>query len=77
MRLILDCYPDGLVVALASQWGTGESVTAEVADEIEAATTPIPLPGTGLLAFHWQHPTDRPVPTACTELPARVRSAGP
>jgi hypothetical protein len=70
MRLILECYPDGLVVALASQWRTEEAIDAAVASVIEAVATPLPVPAeTGVLAFHWQHPAGEPRPDACAALP--------
>ncbi len=76
MRLIMECYPDGLLVALASQWPSVESVSPAVADVVEAGAEPVPLPAAiGVLAFHWQHPLARPLPDGCRRLPAVRRPA--
>jgi hypothetical protein len=70
MRLILECYPDGLMVSTASGWPTGASIDPAVAAVIEAGASAIPLPAeTGVLAFHWQHPAADPLASACAAIP--------
>lgn len=80
LELILECYGDGLVVAVASQWRTDEAIDAAVAEVIEAAATPLPLPeGAGIVAYYWQGTAQRPRPEACGALPPprQDRLAGP
>ena len=70
MRLILECYPDGLVVARPRSGVPRQSIDPAVADVIEAGASAIPLPAeTGVLAFHWQHPAADPPASACAAIP--------
>ena len=71
LDLIMQCYPDGLIVVEASLWRNPTAVSDAAADAIEAATTPIPdiPPELQIAAFRWQHPPDRPRPPACAALP--------
>ena len=71
LDLIMQCYPDGLIVVEASLWRNPTSVSDAAADAIEASTTPIAEipPESQLAAYRWQHPADRPRPAACAELP--------
>ena len=70
LRLVMACYPDGLILAEAGHLGLDEAIIDPVADVIEAETTPIPLPSeTRVVAFHWEHPVADPAPAACATLP--------
>jgi hypothetical protein len=69
LRLVMACYPDGLILAQAGEFRLDSGITDPVADVIEANTTPIPLPPEAhVLAFHWEHPVPDPAP-ACATLP--------
>jgi hypothetical protein len=70
LRLVMACYPDGLIIAKAGSLRSDEGIIDPVADVIEADTKPIPLPSeTRILAFHWEHPIPDPAPAACATLP--------
>ena len=71
LRLIVDCYPSGLIVVEVGHWRDPSAVSDKLADAIEAATTPITEipPESQLKAFRWQHPADRPRPADCAALP--------
>jgi predicted membrane-bound mannosyltransferase len=70
LRLVMACYPDGLILAEAVHLRSDEAIIDPVADVIEAETTPIPLPPeTRIVAFHWQRPIPDPAPAACATLP--------
>ena len=70
LRLVMACYPDGLILAQASHIRLNAAITSPVADVIEAETAPIPLPPeTRIVAFHWEQPASSPAPAACTALP--------
>jgi 4-amino-4-deoxy-L-arabinose transferase-like glycosyltransferase len=70
LRLIMACYPDGLILAQAGEFRLDSGITDPVADVIEANATPIPLPPEArVLAFHWEHPVPDPAPAACAALP--------
>jgi hypothetical protein len=69
LRLVMACYPDGLILAEAGHLRSDEAITDPVADVIEANATPIPLPPEArVLAFHWEHPVPDPAP-ACATFP--------
>jgi 4-amino-4-deoxy-L-arabinose transferase-like glycosyltransferase len=70
LRLVMSCYPDGLILAGAGRFRSDEAIIDPVADVIEADTVPIALPSEArILAFRWQHPVPDPAPAACATLP--------
>jgi hypothetical protein len=70
LRLVMACYPDGVILAAEGHLGLDAAVVDAVVDVIEADTVPIPLPPEArVLAFHWQHPVPDPAPAACATLP--------
>jgi 4-amino-4-deoxy-L-arabinose transferase-like glycosyltransferase len=70
LRLVMACYPDGLILAEAGHLRSDEAILDPVADLIEAGTMPIPLPPeTRVVAFHWEHAVPDPAPAACATLP--------
>jgi 4-amino-4-deoxy-L-arabinose transferase-like glycosyltransferase len=70
LRLVMSCYPDGLILADEDYFRRDEGITDPVADVIERETVKIDLPRqTHVLAFHWQHPVPDPPPAACATLP--------
>jgi hypothetical protein len=73
LRLVMACYPDGLIVADAAYVRRDEAIVDPVADVIEAETAPIPLPPeTRVVAFQWEVPASGPAPAACASLPTIV-----
>jgi hypothetical protein len=70
LRIVMACYPDGLIIAKTGSLRSDEGIIGPVADVIEADTVPIPLPPeTRIRAFHWEHPMPGPAPTDCAALP--------
>jgi hypothetical protein len=70
LRLVMSCYPDGLILADEDYFPRDEGITEGVADVIERQTVAIDLPPQwGVLAFRWQHPVSDPPPAACAALP--------
>ena len=70
LRLVMACYPDGLILAEANHLRLDAAIIDPVADVIDAETVPIPLPPeTRVVAFHWEHPVADPAPAACATLP--------
>ena len=73
LRLVMACYPDGLILAEANHLRLDAAITDPVADVIEAETAPIPLPPeTRVVAFQWEAPASDPAPAACASLPTIV-----
>jgi hypothetical protein len=69
VALVMDCFPDGLIVVNPEYWRSEEDLTNAMADVITARATPIELPDTlGMLAFRWDNPVDD-APAACTVIP--------
>jgi 4-amino-4-deoxy-L-arabinose transferase-like glycosyltransferase len=70
VALLMECFPDGLVVVNPEYWRAAEELNDEMAGVIEARATPIELPaGLGILAFRWQTPIADPPPAACARVP--------
>ena len=78
LRILMDCYPDGLIIVEGGHLRSDEAIIDSAAEIIEADSTPIPLPlETRMSAFHWQHPSPDPVPAACATLPEIKGPPGP
>jgi hypothetical protein len=70
--LIMDCYPDGLIVADGTRWGDPAHVDAEVIHVIEARADEVELPAAAMHAYFWRQPDDAKRAEACAHLPARL-----
>jgi hypothetical protein len=70
--LIMDCYPDGLVVADSYRWNRPELVDAEFVYLIEARAEELELPAAAMHAYAWRQPADNDArrKEACARLPA-------
>jgi 4-amino-4-deoxy-L-arabinose transferase-like glycosyltransferase len=69
-RLVLECYPDGLIVADSVGWRDPKIVGDAVADLIESQTVPIEVPAAAQVkAFRWHLPSRGAPPAACGALP--------
>lgn len=73
VRLMIACFPTGLFVTDLRNWRSGTGVVPEVADLIEAETTPIEVPARGVRAFHWQHPEPLALKDGCEALRSELR----
>ena len=70
VALVMQCFPDGLVVVNPEYWRDEGELNNEMANVIEARAAPIQLPGAlGILAFRWQSRMEDPVPPACARIP--------
>jgi 4-amino-4-deoxy-L-arabinose transferase-like glycosyltransferase len=72
LRLIMACYPDGLLVAdftsYPAAWAVNES--SAITSLIERDMKPIDLPpGSGVVAFHWERAEAATPPPECASLP--------
>jgi hypothetical protein len=67
--LIMDCYPDGLIVSSVYRWRDAAGIEDAVADFVEAAAEEIRLPAFGMKAYVWQQPDDARRAEACARLP--------
>lgn len=57
IRLIIECYPDGLIVAHQKGWKHPGRLNQESAKVIEKLAQPIPLPQKwNLIAYKWKNP---------------------
>ena len=58
MRLVIECYPSGLIVVQRGDWREPNHVTNDVADIIETLATRVPLRSTDFLhVYRWRHDT--------------------
>jgi hypothetical protein len=72
LALIMDCYPDGLIVADTGRWGNPAQLDDAVADLVEARAEEVEVPAAGMLAYLWRQPDDIRRAEACASLPARL-----
>jgi hypothetical protein len=72
LALIMDCYPDGLIVADTGRWGNPAQLDDAVADLVEARAEEVEIPAAGMLAYIWRQPDDARRAEACAGLPARL-----
>jgi hypothetical protein len=70
LELIIACHPDGLIVIDSGSWRYAPIVPEDVADVVEARTSPIELPARlRIRAFHWSHSEDMTRSNDCASLP--------
>jgi 4-amino-4-deoxy-L-arabinose transferase-like glycosyltransferase len=70
LALIMDCYPDGLIVGDTGRWGNPAQLDDAVADLVEARADKVEVPAAGVLAYIWRQPDDVRRAEACAHLPA-------
>lgn len=72
--LIMDCYPDGLLITEDYRWRSPAQLDDEVANLVLARATPVDLSGIPRLqAYYWERPKDAAAPEACSTLPELAR----
>lgn len=55
LELLMRCYPSGIVLGLASDWGKRHKISPEIGAMIRARTEPLPLPQhSNLFAYTWE-----------------------
>jgi hypothetical protein len=70
LERLIDCYPSGLIVGPADDWGKPHKISAELARLITDRAAPVPLPSKArLYAYAWERPKAAAPPEACAELP--------
>ena len=72
VALIMDCYPDGLIVSSGDRWRDPAVLDDAVADLVEAAAEEVELPAFGVKAYVWRQPDDETRAQACARLPGRL-----
>ncbi len=72
LALIMDCYPDGLIVADYGRWGNPAQLDDTVADLVEARAEEVEVQAAGMLAYVWRQPDDARRAETCVSLPAHV-----
>jgi hypothetical protein len=70
LALIMDCYPDGLIVADAARWDNRAQVSEAVIQLIRARAEAVELSAAAMHAFVWRQPDDDGRAEACARLPA-------
>jgi hypothetical protein len=70
LALLIDCYPDGLIVTSAERWRRPGQLDDPMADLIMARTEEVSLAAYGMKAYRWERPNDTTRPQACAHLPA-------
>lgn len=70
LRLVMACYPKGLIVTSDSRWRDPAQLDDAVADLVLAEAEPVELPARGIHAYVWDHPPDAPRPADCPDLDA-------
>jgi hypothetical protein len=67
--LIIDCFPDGLIVTSKHRWRIPHQLDDAIADYIIRHTVPIDLPKSSqIMAFHWERPPGAVAPATCADL---------
>jgi hypothetical protein len=72
VALIMDCYPDGLIVSSGDRWRHPAVLDDAVANLVEAAAKKVELPAFGMKAYVWRQPDDARRAQACAHLPGRL-----
>jgi hypothetical protein len=70
LALIMDCHPDGLIVADDSRWNNRAVVSDAVSALIKARAEEVELPAAAMHAFVWRQPNDARRDESCARLPA-------
>jgi hypothetical protein len=70
LALIMDCYPDGLIVADAARWRNRAQIDDAVIHLIQARAEEVNLAAAAMHAYFWRQPDDARRNEACARLPA-------
>ena len=70
---IMDCYPQGLIVADSVRWRNPAQLENAIANLVEARAEEVELPAYGMRAYRWQQPDEATRVRACARLPAGMR----
>jgi hypothetical protein len=72
LALIMDCYPEGLIVADDSRWDNRAQVSDAVIRLIETRAEEVELPAVAMHAYVWRQPNDARRAEACAHLPTAM-----
>jgi hypothetical protein len=76
--LIMDCYPDGVIITSKHRWRVTHQLDDAVADLVVKRTVPLELPRSSqMIAFRWERPPNASAPAGCADLPLMHRQGGP
>ena len=77
VALIIDCFPDGLIITSKHRWRVTHQLDDAVADKIIGRTVPLELPRSSqMMAFRWTRAPSASAPAACGDLPPMHRERG-
>jgi hypothetical protein len=78
VALLIDCFPDGLIITSKHRWRVTHQLDDAVADLIIKRSVPLELPRSSqMMAFRWARPPGSSVPASCADLPPMQRHGGP
>jgi hypothetical protein len=72
LALIMDCYPEGLIVADDSRWNNPAQVSDAVIRLVEGRAEEVELPAAAMRAYVWRQPDNARRSEACARLPASM-----
>ena len=76
VALLIDCFPDGLIVTSEHRWRVSHQLDDAVANLIIERTVPLELPRSSqMMAFRWERSPGKAVPAECANLPVRRHGA--
>jgi Dolichyl-phosphate-mannose-protein mannosyltransferase len=77
VALIIDCFPDGLIITSKHRWRVTHQLDDAVADLIINRTVPLELPRSSqMMAFRWERTPNASAPANCADLPPMQRHGG-
>jgi hypothetical protein len=77
VALIIDCFPDGLIITSKHRWRVTHQLDDAVADLIIKRTVPLELPRSSqMMAFRWERFPSASAPATCADLPPMHRQGG-
>jgi hypothetical protein len=75
VSLIMDCYPDGLIVSTDQTWRNPGKVGNAVANLVEVAAEEVELRSFSMRAYAWRQPNEARRAEACARLPLGLGDA--
>jgi hypothetical protein len=78
VALMIDCFPDGLIITSKHRWRVTHQLDDAVADLMIKRTVPLELPRSSqIMAFRWEGTPSASGSASCAELPPMQRHGGP
>jgi len=75
--LVIDCFPNGVIVTSKHRWRVPEQLDDAIADYIIRHTAPIELPRSSqIMAFRWERTSSDVAEATCADLPIGTTASG-